>query len=443
MFRSIQNKLYLYTLLLIVTVAALTYLIIFKYFSWAVVAGILLLFCLSELKRSYDKFNKNLVFLLNALDNGDYSFHFSETKLSRREQELNAILNRIKEILTNARKEVIENEKSLSIVMESVSTGVIIVDDRGIVQSVNKPALTILGMFNFTHLNQLKNINEEFPALFHNLKAKDAIQIQISNEREEQQISVRVSQILVKRGRVRIFTLNNIGNELESKEMESWIKLIRVMTHEIMNSVAPITSLTSTMLEQFRMAGSDLNDAELQENTLDAFETINTTARGLLSFVDSYRKFSAVPNPTCKDFPVKSLIEKNIRLVAGVAEAKGIRIFMEQAEDSQTLYADEQLIHQVLVNLIKNALEAVRPGTGRIRISVGLTADQRVRIDVANNGSPIPADLLPHIFIPFFTTKSGGSGIGLSVSRYIMRLHEGKLLHYVAPSGETVFSLIF
>ena len=395
------------------------------------------------MNRSYKKFNSNILFLLNALDNGDYSFHFSETKLSRRERELNEMLNHIKEILTHARKEVIENEKFLSIIVESVSVGIIIVDERGIVHRINRPALSMLSLPNFTHLNQLKEIKENLPEQILAMDTKENIQFSVSNEKEESEISIRVSYVKFKRGTMRILTLNNIGNELETKEMESWIRLIRVMTHEIMNSIAPITSLSETLLHSLYHPNSESSDTEMRNNILEAFETIHSTAKGLLSFVESYRKFTAIPLPEKKIIPIKTFLEKQLNLFEAEAKRKQIKLTLDIAPGCDSVFADESQIHQVLVNLIKNAMEAANKETGKIKICVSKNENQKIRIDVINNGLPISQETFPHIFIPFFTTKSNGSGIGLSLSRYIMRLHNGKLTCLRSTESETVFSLLF
>jgi len=442
MFKSIQYKLILFICILIVSVAALTCCIIFKQYALAIIFGMVVLWTLNSLQLHYKKFNSNILFLLNALDNGDYSFHFSENNLSRREKELNTMLNRIKEILVNARKEVIENEKFLSLIIESVSTGIIIMDDFGHVQTVNQSALQVLGLPVFTHINQLSGVNEKFPDLFRTLKAGDHQQISVSNEREEMQVSLRLSEIRLKNGRMKVITLNNIGNELETKEMESWIRLIRVMTHEIMNSIAPITSLSETLLLLYKTPGT--NGAEnLKKNTIEAFETIHSTARGLLSFVDSYRKFTGIPKPVVHPIGLKLLLEKVIHLERKAIKEKNIKLQVESIDDNVELIADEKLITQVLVNLLKNAIEAINPDeSGQIIIRPHKQTTGQVGIDICNTGKPIPQDVLSNIFIPFFTTKETGTGIGLSISRYIMRLHGGKLTHSTSPQGWTVFSII-
>jgi nitrogen fixation/metabolism regulation signal transduction histidine kinase len=443
LFKSIQYKLYFYTALLVPAVAGTTIFFMAKEYLYAVIGVVLIIFCFLMLEKCYKRYSQNFNVLLNALENGDYAFHFSETKLSLREKEMNKMMNRIKEMLTKARKEVIENENFLSLILESVSTGILIVDDRGIVQRVNQTALNMLGFSVFSHINQLQTINETYPKLFHYLKAGDNVQITLTTEREELQISLQTSQILLKRGMMRIISLNNIGNELEMKEIESWIRLIRVMTHEIMNSVAPITSLSETMLSRYRHPAT--SPESLKQNTLEAFETINTTASGLLSFVESYRKFTAIPMPKKQNFHLNVLMEKVVKLHETAIREKNINATVSCSKSEPfILFADENLISQALINLVKNAIEAVETEKGeKILLSVNRTAPDRLSIHVANSGKPIPPDILPHIFIPFFTTKPSGSGVGLSVSRYIMRLHGGKLQHSVSKDGMTVFSMIF
>lgn len=441
MFKSIEYKLIAFVLLLILSVAASTYLIILQQYVYVGVFVLLMLYSLKSLYSHYKKFNQNILFLLNALDNGDYSFHFTEAKTSKREKELNQMMNRIKDILTRARKEVIENEKFLSLIIESVSTGIIILDPNNNVHATNHATNQLLGLPVFTHLNQLKSIDESLPDLFKNLGIKDNAQIKIANEREEIQISLNVSKITLKKGTMKVITLNNIGNELEAKEMESWIRLIRVMTHEIMNSIAPITSLTETLLFSYKMQSAEVPDDSLRRNTVDALETISSTAKGLITFVDSYRKFTGVPTPQFRKFELVPLLEKVLHLESSNMEEKGIESSIIYTNKHIELNADEGQITQILVNIIKNAVEAINNSKGKIEIRVS-ESENKVSIDIYNNGDPIPSEIAAHIFIPFFTTKDYGTGIGLSVSRYIMRLHGGNLKHHTSNEW-TVFSLIF
>lgn len=440
MFKSIEYKLYSFMLLLIVAVAASTYFALqgaYVYMSISICFAIVLL---HQLRRSYNQFNKNIIFLLNALDNGDYSFNFSVTKLSRRERELNQMMNRIKDILSKARREVIENEKFLSVIMESVSTGIIILNEDNIVVQNNRTVNQFLGLPVFTHVNQLGSIDKSFPNLFRSLEPSDTKTIKIANEREEVQLSLRASEIVLQGKRLKIITLNNIGSELDYKEMDSWIRLIRVMTHEIMNSIAPVTSLTDMLLSAFHQGGAEKDDS-LMENTVEALQTINTTAKGLIDFVNSYRRFTGIPKPQLNAVSLQSLIERAVTLEAAHFEQKGVEISLHLASEPVIRQLDESQIMQVLLNLLKNAVEAFRQGQGRIRIELSSEGD-KVHLDVCNDGSPIPEEILPNIFVPFFTTKESGSGIGLSVSRYIMRLHGGTLTH-LTKEGWTIFRMVF
>lgn len=432
MFKTIEYKLLIWLGVLIVSVAGATYLFIAGETWYGALTLLVMAYAIKQLRDHYRKFNTNILFLLNALENGDYTFHFSETKISRTERELNAMLNRIKGILTKARKEVMENEEFLSLIVESVSTGIVIVEENNSVRRANRAAMQMLGLNVFTHLAQLSTIDPAFPALFAGLSPDNNAQIKIANEREDMLINLNLSKIMLRQREVRIITLSNIGNELETKEMESWIKLIRVMTHEIMNSIAPITSLSDTMLTSYAA----------DRNTVEAFETINSTAKGLLTFVESYRRFTGIPKPTLRDESVASLLAKVLKLESHALAEKNITVELIPPTPEFTIRADESQIMQVLVNIIKNAVEAADPReSGRIIIRAGET-NGKVQIDICNNGRPIPADVAPHIFIPFFTTKDSGTGIGLSVSRYVMRLHGGNLKHHTSD-GWTVFSMVF
>lgn len=455
MFKSIEYKLYLYIILLIASVAISTYFAIQAEYLYMFLSVLLVIFFLHSMRRSYNQFNKNIIFLLNALDNGDYSFNFAETKLSRRERELNQMMNRIKDILAKARKEVIENEKFLSIIMESVSTGIIILNESNVVVQLNRTVNQLLGLPVFTHVNQLANIDKSLPDLFRNLASSDTKTIKIANEREEIQLSIRASEIMLQGRKLKIITLNNIGNELDYKEMDSWIRLIRVMTHEIMNSIAPVTSLTDTLLYAFRQDESEKKDSLLQD-TVEALQTINSTAKGLISFVNSYRRFTGIPKPQLKAVSLQSLIERVIILETPLLEEKKIPVTLQLPAGPIIRQLDESQVMQVLLNLLKNAMEAFSDGKvddGKERkdqkdqekpqIRIELAEEkEKIYLDVYNNGQPIGEDVLPNIFIPFFTTKDTGTGIGLSVSRYIMRLQGGTLTHFTKEEW-TAFRMTF
>jgi signal transduction histidine kinase/PAS domain-containing protein len=510
MFRTIEHLLVRLSLLLVAAVAGATWLLVAGHLFWGLAAAGVALWLLGRMSRQYKKFNSSVIFLLNALENGDYSFSFAEAaagKISRERRDVNSILNVIKEILVKARQEEIENEKFLSLIVAAIPTGIVIVDERDFVRVANDAALRLLGMHVFTHVKQLGMVDEAVLHTFRHLAPGRRATIRIADEREERLISVSMSRIRVKRGTLRVVSMHNIAGELEEREMESWIKLIRVMTHEIMNSIAPITSLSETMLTawagtptanlatQNRFQSSE-DVQKLERNTVEAFGTITSTARGLLAFVESYRRFTGIPKPNLRPVALGPLVENIVRLEKPGLRERGIEITTRFSDPGLSVAADEGQIAQVLVNLLKNAAEAIPPEGpgGRIEVTLsrggsgngveaggngsgfdggvfgsgasdgvgggggegegeddamtGVSGDDpaggggAVTLDVANNGSPVPADVLPHIFVPFFTTKPTGTGIGLSVSRYIMRLHGGNLKHR-AEGGLTHFTMTF
>jgi two-component system nitrogen regulation sensor histidine kinase NtrY len=465
MFKSIEYKLYIGMALLLASVAAATYFAISGEYLYFGLSILVTLWMLVLLRWHFSKFNKNIVFLLNALENGDFSFRFRETRLSARERELNRMLNRIKEILIKARNEVQENEKFLSVILESIPTGIFILSED-VVLSCNSAALQLLGLPVLTHINQLSMVGRDLPDTIRHLGSNDITTIRVPNEREVLQLSLRSSMTVVKGEKMKIITLQNIGSELEHAEMDSWIRLIRVLTHEIMNSIAPVTSLTDTLLSAYTEAdnypeevgGEDYDSDQangndetslqseeafsLRQDTIEALQTINSTAHGLITFVNSYRQFTGVPKPRLKPVSLTQLIEDTIALEVSEADRRGVKLSAELPEGDIVIAIDEAQIRQVLINLIKNAVEAIGVRSdASIRLVLKATED-KVILDVYDNGPGIPDDVLPDIFVPFFTTKEQGNGIGLSLSRYIVRLHGGTLT-YFREGGWTVFRLLF
>ncbi|MCC8062823.1 MAG: HAMP domain-containing histidine kinase, partial [Rikenellaceae bacterium] len=252
-------------------------------------------------------------------------------------------------------------------------------------------------------------------------------------------LSVHASTIVRRGETLKILALTDIENELSDREIESWIRLIRVLTHEIMNSINPITSISDSLVERV----GEEDDKQIRQG----LETISQTAKNLISFVESYRKFTRLPAPEPTLFYVKEFME-NLRALALATVPEGARpvdIRIRVEPDDLILYADRGLVSQVAINLLKNAIEATLE-TEHPKISFSATVDSReqVILTVENNGPTIPPEVADHIFIPFFTTKTGGSGVGLSLSRQIMRLHGGTLKYRPAAEGPgSVFTMTF
>lgn len=327
-------------------------------------------------------------FLFHALDNGDYSFHFPEQKGDGEEQKLNTLLNRVKTILQHARDDQMEKEKYFELILNSVDTGIIVVEEaRGIVLRSNRAACELLKVDVVTHINQIKQQLET--------------------------LSTRETHTILKGKRVRIIGFSDIKGELTNQEIDSWIKLTRVLTHEIMNTVTPIISLSDTLLRQS------------QGEQREGLQVINQTGKELIHFVENYRRFALLPKPEPKPFYVLAFLERMERLAVPLLKPRSTVTLAVEPRDL-LVYADEALISRVVSNILKNAAEAVGEG-GHIMIKAYQNVQEAVIIDVTNDGPLIPPDLAAHIFVPFFTTKQQGSGIGLSISRQIMRVSNGSV----------------
>lgn len=338
--------------------------------------------------RRYRKTVKKVVFLFDALDNGDYTFRFPENGKYDDDKLMNASLNRVKEILRHARDEQIEREKYFELIIDSVDTGILVLDDeRGVVLRCNKAALKLLQTEVVTHVNQIKDRLES--------------------------LAVRDAYTTLKGRRVRIVAISDIKGELANQEIDSWVKLIRVLTHEIMNTITPIVSLSEVMLTQAEGG----RKAEL--------EVINRTSKELVRFVENYRKFTHVPTPVPQLFYVKPFLERMARL-AEQRMKPGCTVGVDVSPEDLLVYADEGLIGRVVSNLLKNAVEAVG-GDGSVSVRAYTGDDDKVVVDVTDDGEPIPEDVAAHVFVPFFTTKKDGSGVGLSISRQIMRVSNGTI----------------
>lgn len=382
---------------------------------------------------------RKLMYMFSSIESGDYSFKFTETDPSRNDTMVNAALNRIRSLLTRARDETIEQEKYYQLILESITTGIVVIDARGHVLQTNREAIRLLGLEPFTHITQLARLDEQFPALLNDIEAGESRQLICNNEHSSVTLSVQASSIVRRGERLKILALTDIENELSDREIESWIRLIRVLTHEIMNSINPITSISDSLVERVEHS----SPAQIRQG----LETISQTAKGLLSFVESYRKFTRLPAPEPTLFYVKEFMEslRSLALATVPQGARPVEIRVSVEPEDMILYADRGQVTQVAINLLKNSIEAtLETDHPRIDFTATLDGREQVILTVANNGPSIPPEVADHIFIPFFTTKSGGSGVGLSLSRQIMRMHGGSLKYRPGSDGTgAVFTMTF
>lgn len=380
-----------------------------------------------RLYRHYRRNIKKVIFLFDAIDNVDFSFNFPMQGVSKNDRILHQSLNRIKAFLQHTREEQMEREKYYEKILNMVDAGIMVVDSHDNVLQHNQAALRLLDTDVLTHLNQVRE------------KLKD------------EHLSKHETATMIKDKPVRIIAISDVSHELSNQEIDSWIKLIRVLTHEIMNTITPVTSLSETLLKELE---EDMHwegrfatcpNSPKEKDLRIGLETIRKTGTELLSFVNNYRRFTHVPQPQPSLFYVEPFLNRMAMLC-------NHEVSIEVSPKDLIVYADESLIAHVVTNLLKNAVEAIKEKESTevsedkhafIRIKAYANDQEAIVIDVTNNAGIIPDDIAAHIFIPFFTTKKEGSGIGLSLSRQIMRVSGGTLsLHQNKEENTTTFRIV-
>ena len=367
-------------------------------------------------------------YMLDALEDKELNFRFDEKRLFGR--QFNRTLNRLRNIFDKERHEIIEQEKYFGLMLDHVRTGVVVIEQDGRVNYCNKTALSLLGIATFGHIRQLRPVSESLYNAFLTVTDSEEERASYYNESGKMTIALTASAATIGKSAVRVVAFNDISSEIAENEQQSWSKLIRVLTHEIMNTVTPIASLSETLL----------NFENVDEEVRNGLDTISQSSRGLIKFVDSYRNLTRVAPPVKRAFYFRELAERVISLTKEQALVSGAECIYIEKSDDILLYADEGQITQILINLVKNAIQAE---ARHIEITAEINLSEHVIINVTNDGSPISKESQEEIFVPFYTTKQEGTGIGLSLSRQIMRLHNGTLSLTRSDETSTVFTLTF
>ena len=387
---------------------------------WLCVALPLLGWSVWTFYRLYTYHTRKVAFLLDAIENNDPAVHFYEQVVDKDSLQVNAMLNRIARMLQTIKRETAEREKYYELILDFVETGIVVLDEKGVVFQKNRKAMELLGMEVFTHVKQMGRISEAMEKAFRDILPGQKMQVEYTHERGTTTLCFTESSITIQEKNYRIIALNDIGHELDEREIDSWIRLTRVLTHEMMNSLTPVTSLSETLLT--------LPGARQDEELRQGLETIHTTGKGLANFVMSYRKLTRLPSPEPTLFDVRPFLERMVQLAKHQHPSPHIRIVLEEVQEDLMAFADESMMTQVMTNLLKNAVQAIGENQeGEIRLRAYCDASENVRIEVANNGPRIAPEIAGQMFIPFFTTKEDGSGIGLSLSKQMMRLQGGSI----------------
>ena len=375
------------------------------------------------------KMRRKVSYMLDALEDKELNFRFDESRLIGR--QFNKTLNRLRSIFDKERHEIIEQEKYFGLMLDHVRTGVVVIEENGRINYCNSTALALLGIATFGHIRQLKPVSESLYEAFQTVaESSHEERASYYNESGKITISLTASKAKIGKNEVKVIAFNDISSEIAENEQESWSKLIRVLTHEIMNTVTPIASLSETLLKF----------DNVEEEVRSGLDTISQSSRSLIKFVESYRNLTRIAPPVKKAFFMRDLAERVINLSREQAVISGATCtYVEKSEDV-LLYADEGQITQILINLVKNAIQA---DARNISITAEINLSEHIIINVTNDGRPISKESQEEIFVPFYTTKQEGTGIGLSLSRQIMRLHNGTLNLTRSDRNGTVFTLLF
>ena len=393
-----------------------------------IIAAIVILTAVIASLATAQRMRRKVNYMLDALEDKELNFRFDEKRL--RDRRFNKTLNRLRNIFDKERREIMEQEKYFGQMLDHVKTGIAVVEDDGRINYCNKTALTLLGVATLSHIRQLKTINESLYQAFEAITDESELKASYYNEKGKITISLTASETSIGKETVRIIAFNDISNDIAENEQQSWSKLIRVLTHEIMNTVTPISSLSETLLTL----------ENVNEEVKNGLSTISQASKSLIRFVESYRNLTRIAPPVKKAFYLKDLVENVLKLTSEQALAERVSCrFIENSHDI-ILYADEGQITQIFINLIRNAIQAEAKN---IVISAEITPSEQTVINITNDGHPISKESQEEIFVPFFTTKQEGTGIGLSLSRQIMRMHNGSLVLTRSDSRGTVFTLVF
>ncbi len=401
---------------------------------------------LFELYRFTSQTNRKLTRFLESVRYSDFISGFAnDNKLGKSFRDLNTAFNEVLEAFRKARSEKEENWQYLNTVVQQVRTGIISFDGDGNVQLMNANAKKFIGTNTLKNIHELEKSN---PKLYQAIRDVESGKSVLYRGGNEFQLTLQATELRIRGNTVKLITLQNIQTELQKQELEAWQNLTRVLRHEIMNSITPISSLTSTLrevLDQDLVKKEEHYElkSEGADDLREGLNTIENRSKGLIKFIDAYREYTSLPQPKIQTVKLKDLIEKVAQLMRPEIKKTAIEFTHHCESEYLTIQADEEMIMQVLINLVKNAMEALTQNpTGKIEL-IGKYSGDAVIIDVIDNGHGIIPEAINRVFVPFFTTKKTGSGIGLALSRQIMQLHNGTLTVQSEPDVKTIFSLKF
>ena len=394
----------------------------------------------------YNVTNQSIALLFDALRNDDTTLQFREGLKNRSLARLYESMNRLNRHFQGIRMRNETNEKYYLSLIKYSATGTLVLNDEDQVELINQVACQYAGISaESTNSNLLRIKNPLFFEAVCALKPGEEVTYKHLSGSRYQLLSFRATLLKKDNRNVKLVSIQDIRHELESRELESYRKLIRVLTHEIMNLMAPVTSVSKKLFAMYQKDHQPVKLVDVDENmlntTVNGLKLIDEQSDSILNFLENYRRITRLPEPEIHAFDAGEWVEQ-IRIVFSDKMKAGQVVFgINHDRQLKSIWADKKLLNQVVINLINNAMDAVAEVEGQRNINMELTAtaQQHVQIKIANNGPAIPPELQEKIFVPFFTTKANGSGIGLSISREIIKLHNGSLTLGLTLDGFTTF----
>lgn len=412
----------------------------------SVLAVVIALFIIYDLFRYIDVINGEVRNFLEAIQYSDFSMHSRLHKLGGSFRALSEQINKVMDQFQNARKEKEEQYLYLQMVIQHIGVGLITFDINGKVELINHAAKKILRIKTINQIQALDETISGFGGYLAGLPIRKKQIYKAVFSDEMIQMLLYATEFRMRDRNLKMIILQNIQSELEEKELDAWQKLIRVLTHEIINSITPISSMTGTVQQLVRdnVASDTCFNQEALHDVLTALNAIQKRSEGMVTFVEKFRNLTKIPQPNFRTFSLLPLFDRIRILMSATMNDRGIKFASRVTPENLELTADPGMIEQVIINLVNNAIQALS-GTqnGKIELSAMIDETGKVIICVLDNGPGIPEDIQEKIFIPFFTTRQDGSGIGLSLSRQIMRAHGGSIKVNSSPNQETSFTLRF
>ena len=398
--------------------------------------------------RIHNRTNDSIASFFNSLRNDDTAIQFPDRLSSRSLHTLYDSMNRLNRHFQDIKMQSESNENYYKTLIRHAAAGLIVMNQRNQIELMNDMACMYAGISpETTRYKILEGKNPEFYQALCSMIPGENVTYKNARNNSFQLLFFRATLIRKNDQLLKLISIQDIRQELESKEVESYRKLISVLTHEIMNLLSPVTSVSKALFAQYHRENQPIRLSDMDDNTIlttiRGLHVIEEQSSGMMNFIHNYRKISKIPSPVIETFSVAEWMEQLKIVFTADLESEQIDFDIRADKAVRQITADKKLINQVLINVMKNAMDAVKEKGGDKKIEIHILPHEhnRVLIKISNNGPYIPPELQDKIFVPFFTTKKNGSGIGLSISQEIMKLHKGSLSVLSMPENYTVFVL--